>query len=270
MGNTERLRYLEAVVTVVQLDERRPRGETLKVSEIFGPTLQGEGPSAGRRCSFVRLGLCNLDCSFCDTPFTWDWNGKNGTAYDRKAELTTMAIYDVIDEVDRVANNEPMMVVISGGEPLVQAAGLDSLVDKLLDSGVATCFEIETNGTFIPSPLLKLYAMPDGPLSFNVSPKLGCSGVDPRKAIVPEALRLFTELQASFKFVVASADDIAEIVQLQATGDIRGEDIWIMPEGISAETINKRFPALFDTAVKNGWSCSTRLHVLAHNDERGF
>jgi hypothetical protein len=28
----------------------------LLVSEIFGPTFQGEGPSIGRRCSFLRLG----------------------------------------------------------------------------------------------------------------------------------------------------------------------------------------------------------------------
>jgi hypothetical protein len=28
----------------------------LLVSEIFGPTFQGERPSIGRRCSFLRLG----------------------------------------------------------------------------------------------------------------------------------------------------------------------------------------------------------------------
>ena len=41
--------------------------EELVVSEIFGPTWQGEGPSLGRRCGFVRLGRCNLACTFCDT-----------------------------------------------------------------------------------------------------------------------------------------------------------------------------------------------------------
>lgn len=43
----------------------------LTVSEIFGPTLQGEGPTAGRRAGFLRLGRCNLACSWCvaaDTP----------------------------------------------------------------------------------------------------------------------------------------------------------------------------------------------------------
>ena len=47
----------------------------LAVSEIFGPTHQGEGPSTGRLCGFVRLARCNLSCLWCDTPYTWDWGG---------------------------------------------------------------------------------------------------------------------------------------------------------------------------------------------------
>lgn len=35
---------------------------TIDVNEIFGPVFQGEGPSTGRRCGFVRLARCNLDC----------------------------------------------------------------------------------------------------------------------------------------------------------------------------------------------------------------
>ena len=38
-----------------------PGPGTLVVSEVFGPTFQGEGPSLGQRAAFVRLGRCNLD-----------------------------------------------------------------------------------------------------------------------------------------------------------------------------------------------------------------
>lgn len=55
------------------------RGTMPLVAEVFGPTFQGEGPSAGQRAAFIRLGTCNLTCTWCidpDTPvlmadFTW-------------------------------------------------------------------------------------------------------------------------------------------------------------------------------------------------------
>ena len=39
----------------------------LRVNEIFGPTIQGEGKSAGREVKFLRLSGCNLACTWCDT-----------------------------------------------------------------------------------------------------------------------------------------------------------------------------------------------------------
>ena len=36
--------------------------DELLVAEKFGPTVQGEGPSIGRRAVFIRLMNCNLTC----------------------------------------------------------------------------------------------------------------------------------------------------------------------------------------------------------------
>ena len=44
--------------------------------EIFG-ALQGEGPSAGRPSVFIRLSRCNLACQWCDTAYTWRFEGDN-------------------------------------------------------------------------------------------------------------------------------------------------------------------------------------------------
>lgn len=62
----------------------RPRPDateppSLVVADVFGCTVQGEGPSLGRRASFIRLGGCNLTCHWCTVPgmlimrpdFTW-------------------------------------------------------------------------------------------------------------------------------------------------------------------------------------------------------
>lgn len=60
------------------------------VSELFGPTVQGEGPSAGQLASFARMSGCPLSCRRCDTSWTWDW-----ARYDRSAEQHPMTIGEV-------------------------------------------------------------------------------------------------------------------------------------------------------------------------------
>ena len=41
--------------------------ERIRISEIFGPTIQGEGPLVGRPTVFVRTGGCDYRCTWCDT-----------------------------------------------------------------------------------------------------------------------------------------------------------------------------------------------------------
>ena len=41
--------------------------ERIRISEIFGPTIQGEGPLIGRPTVFVRTGGCDYRCTWCDT-----------------------------------------------------------------------------------------------------------------------------------------------------------------------------------------------------------
>jgi 7-carboxy-7-deazaguanine synthase len=106
-------------------------GASLQVQEIFA-TLQGEGPFAGWPAVFVRLGGCNLACSFCDTEF------ENFTAMpcpDILAEIQQKAL----SEGERVRN----LVVITGGEPLRQ--NIQPLCEALLANGFRV--QIETNGT---------------------------------------------------------------------------------------------------------------------------
>ena len=41
----------------------------ISVSEIFGPTIQGEGSLIGTQTIFVRTGGCDYRCSWCDTGY---------------------------------------------------------------------------------------------------------------------------------------------------------------------------------------------------------
>lgn len=154
--------------------------QDLVVNEIFGPTVQGEGRSLGRRCAFLRLGGCNLSCSWCDTPYTWDWTGaaESGIAHDPRKELHRRPVEEVVAEL---VGFDTDLIVISGGEPLGQQERLIPLVAALTERGIE--IEIETNGTHAAHPELVAAGV-----RFNVSPKLSHSG-DPRhRRIVPSAL----------------------------------------------------------------------------------
>jgi len=54
----------------------------LPVSEIFGPTIQGEGEHIGRRAVFVRLAGCDSRCSWCDTKYAWSTEGATHMSED--------------------------------------------------------------------------------------------------------------------------------------------------------------------------------------------
>jgi 7-cyano-7-deazaguanosine (preQ0) biosynthesis protein QueE len=226
---------------------------TLVVSEVFGPTFQGEGPSIGRRAGFVRLGRCNLDCAWCDTPYTWDWE-----RYDPAKELHRVAVADVVAQLEAMP---PGRVVVTGGEPLLQQRQLTRLVAACAERGWPV--EVETNGTRAPSD--QLAALVD---QWNVSPKLVNSGVPEAKRIRPDALAAFVSTgRAVFKFVVTGEADLAEIAALAAAHDLA--PIWVMPEGTDAATVTERARALAGPALERGWHLTPRLHVLLWGDERG-
>ena len=102
-------------------------GNSLDVQEIF-PTLQGEGPYAGTPAIFIRLGGCNLACTFCDTEFE---------------SYTNISIHQIISEVEKLAQEKIKLVVITGGEPFRQP--IEKLCDALIQNGYKV--QIETNGT---------------------------------------------------------------------------------------------------------------------------
>ena len=109
------------------------------MAEIF-ESLQGEGASAGAPAIFLRLAGCNLKCSFCDTPYTWD-----ATRFDLGRESNSLSIAEIVDSLGRFGSQR---LVVTGGEPLLQQRALEELLRELPE-----CFivEIETNGTITPS-----------------------------------------------------------------------------------------------------------------------
>ena len=224
----------------------------LAVSEIFGPTLQGEGPSAGQLACFMRLGGCNLHCSWCDSGYTWD-----ASNYDLREEITTYQMDEVIPMLLAIGTDR---LVITGGEPMLHQ---NPLVDLLREIGYAfPHVEMETNGTIMPDRILGLIER------FNVSPKIDHSGNDKADAIKSKALRAYERAGNSiFKFVVSDPSDLIEVDRIVEDHGLT--DVWLMPEGVSPQVLANRMDWICDAAIVRGWSVTSRLHIVAWGDERG-
>ena len=53
---------------------------TLRIAEIFGPTIQGEGALIGEPTVFVRAGGCDYRCAWCDSLLAVDSAYRNDWA----------------------------------------------------------------------------------------------------------------------------------------------------------------------------------------------
>jgi organic radical activating enzyme len=104
-------------------------GAKLPVVEEFF-SLQGEGFHTGKAAYFIRLGGCDIGCSWCDSRFSWN--------PDLHPMVETKAI------IDRVIESCADSVVVTGGEPLMW--NLDLLCDGLRKENISTF--IETSGAY--------------------------------------------------------------------------------------------------------------------------
>jgi len=101
----------------------------LRVTETF-TSIQGESTFTGCLCFFIRLAGCNLDCSYCDTEYSKDYNDGEDFEPD-----------DLIREVE---DSQIGLVEITGGEPLLQPM-VPELCRRLLATRKTVL--IETNGS---------------------------------------------------------------------------------------------------------------------------
>lgn len=230
--------------------------------EIFA-SLQGEGPSLGRPVAFVRLSRCNLACSWCDTAYTWRFEGDNrphrdGLAFERQANQVVLDEAEVAARIMALGQDR---LVITGGEPLLQGAALARMVALL--NGISV--EIETNGTVVPHPALDPLVA-----QYNVSPKLKHSGNAVEFAQIPERLSAWaSEPKAYFKFVIAAPDDLSEVLALIETYGIDRTRVFVMPEGTDSATLRERERWLAPLALEHGLRLSDRLHIHLYGDTRG-
>lgn len=212
----------------------------LLINEIF-ESIQGEGKNMGRPSVFVRLGGCNLTCSWCDSKFTWD---------PKVADNKVSTLDAVVKQIKKFKTKH---LVITGGEPMLQQDKIAAILKKL--PGYTA--EIETNGS-IESEITELVEQ------INCSPKLKNSG---NKAY---PLRLKpSNKKVLYKFVVQKKSDLKEISDYIKKYKIPKKRVYLMPEGVKKSDIEKRSKWLIDECAKEGYNFTTRLHILLYGNKRG-
>lgn len=115
------------------------REARIRVSEIFGPTIQGEGLLIGLPTVFVRTGGCDYRCVWCDTLHAVD--------SDYRDQWRPMAADDIWQEVTKLSGGVPLTVSLSGGNPAIQP--LAPLIARGHEEGYR--FALETQGS-VASP----------------------------------------------------------------------------------------------------------------------
>ncbi len=172
----------------------------MKVTEIFR-SIQGEGISQGRPCTFVRFAGCNLDCAWCDTR----------RARSGGEEMDSAGI------IRRIRELGGRYVCITGGEPLLQGAPLVSLVRELSSLGYS--IDIETNGTLDFSPF-----QPYARICMDV--KCPSSGEESDLSL----LSLISDRDA-VKFVVRDRTDCEYAARVMRTYPLEGQVFFSPVEG---------------------------------------
>jgi 7-carboxy-7-deazaguanine synthase len=98
------------------------------VEEFY--SIQGEGCNTGKAAYFIRIGGCDIGCSWCDTKYSWD--------------ASVHPMVDIRDIIKNIEGEGADSVVVTGGEPLMW--NLDELCSLLKSKGIITY--LETSGVY--------------------------------------------------------------------------------------------------------------------------
>jgi 7-carboxy-7-deazaguanine synthase len=232
------------------------RIRTLTVSEVF-ESVQGEGPSAGAPSVFLRLAACNLRCRWCDTRYSWDFRLYRYRDHVQRVRVEQLA--------DRLRHMTSRRIVVTGGEPLLQARGLVELLGQL---GPTWTVEVESNATLFPD-------VPGAELSpyvhqWNLSPKLSSSGESEPRRLRRDVLARFRGLTTAYlKLVVLGSTDLDEADALVSSLGWPPERVWLMPCAQTHAELRARSRELVARCIERGYWLSPRLQIELFDGERG-
>ena len=230
----------------------------LLISEIFGPTIQGEGALIGRPTVFVRTGGCDFRCDWCDSLYA--------VLPEYKSTWRRMEATAVLEEVENLSGGAPVLVTLSGGNPAFQPLG------ELLEIGRARghTFALETQGTQAPDWLRELDHL-------VLSPKPPSSQMKFSPEKLARCVEVAGNARLSLKVVVFDEADFAFARRVQAL--YPGIPFFLSVGNDSAQggeadsaALARKLEWILERCAREKWFEVTllpQLHVLLWGNKRG-
>ncbi len=237
---------------------------TISVSEIFGPTVQGEGAVIGKPTVFVRTGGCDYRCSWCDSKFA--------VLPQFRDTWRRMSPEEVFSEI-RKLSPQPILVTLSGGNPALQPLGSLIRFGKAAGYG----FTVETQGTLARDWFADLDHL-------TLSPKPPSSGMEtdwdrlgrcieaggPKTKTVMK-LVVFDERDYTHAKEVGTRFPRVPVYLQVGNDDLPGPDATHETQPNMGKLL-KRYEWLAEKVIADGWNDVTvlpQLHVLVWGNKRG-
>ncbi len=231
---------------------------SIKISEIFGPTIQGEGVLIGKPTLFVRTAGCDYRCHWCDTPYAVDSEYRHDWL-----DQDTQSIFEQLQEK---SGKKPMLVTLSGGNPAIQNLG------PLITLGQKYGYEfaLETQGSIVASWFKDLNFL-------TLSPKPPSSNMDTDWHIFDECLKTAGDVPTiTLKIVIFDEQDYlyakathAKYPHLPLYLQIGNHKI---TGKVDHEGLNNRFNWLIERVNSDQWYAPyimPQLHVTLWGNQRG-
>jgi len=233
---------------------------TLRIAEIFGPTIQGEGALIGEPTVFVRAGGCDYRCSWCDSLHAVESQYRHSWA--------AMSSEAVWKKVRQLSGGEPLTVSLSGGNPAIQDFG------PLIALGRAAGyrFACETQGSVARPWFSDLDTL-------VLSPKPPSSG----EQVDWEAFDICLELGAAARQQVLKIV-IFDAIDYQWAREVHSRypdlPLYLQPGNpdsdpatpVDLQSLADRLGWLTEKAMADGWFAPRilpQLHVLIWGNKRG-
>ncbi len=230
----------------------------IRISEIFGPTIQGEGALIGQPTVFIRTGGCDYRCDWCDTPYAVDSTHRH--------TWQPMTAEDIFTKVRKLSGDQPIMISLSGGNPAIQP--LAPLLT--LGKSYGYSFMLETQGSIVQDWFANLDFL-------TLSPKPPSSKMQTDWHRLDDCVKAADKTKTILKFVIF--DDADYDYARGAAARYPGLPIYLQPcnatpppASIKLDDVMQRMRWLIEKTIADQWYEAIvlpQLHVLIWGNQRG-